>query len=690
MYSSKLEILIRHNLISLPITDVGEPSLPVLVTILNNLSYYGYALSQQSYDQLAKCPDLAMISWWGGVEGVLAKITGDDKKMADFVVYKNFPKEVLEMSEAEYWGKQILMYWGFPNQYFTQPEAPRPELNEKLTFKVLHLAQTNSLERIFTDLLYLPNRWTDQQSADLVYLLPEFGEKVETEKMQFKENLIYLLIYCLAQNQPIEVTSATDVLRLAAGLSEGDISLRVNSKFRKFKRSERRFLLQLLNKAKNLLEDINRRKNTWKKLFYVLHPGDYAEQYPHVATAYNQLYQDLKIPTFNSKLEQLLLAKDKGVLELLKTRPGEFLRRLRHCVDLFGLEAVNAFVEIIPKLKLIQLLKLQGYWETINYRLYRAIAPKGNWTKLQVITIEAVQPLDEQIIKKILEAIALEIKTRISPIVPSVKLYPQTDLIKLQTNDSDLTPYGRGTAFIIPDNIRFIRTASYWQSGPTSYNIWYDNSWNFFDQAWSPLGSCCWNYPFFREAAIFSGDPTNTKDAEGNACQLIDLYLDKLLEANVRYAVWNILCFSHLAFDEAKVFAALQWGEKPDTGKLFEPSRCQLAFPLKGQNFTKYIAYLDLYQDQIVYLDANLKASTFSADYNSETLREKMPAFVEYLDTLPSVFDLFKHLPQGVEGLCVAYSDADISLDGQEAYIFRPENRNNQFKSFSLSSLLNL
>jgi len=157
MYSSGLEILIRHNLISLPITtEVGEPSLPVLVTILNNLSYYGYALSQQSYEQLAKCPDLAMISWWGGVDAVLAKITGDDKKMADFVIYKNFPQEVLEMSEAEYWSKQILMYWGFPNQYFTQPEAPRPQLDEKLTFRVLHLAEADSTEQIFTDLLYLP------------------------------------------------------------------------------------------------------------------------------------------------------------------------------------------------------------------------------------------------------------------------------------------------------------------------------------------------------------------------------------------------------------------------------------------------------------------------------------------------------------------------------------------------------
>ena len=116
----------------------------------------------------------------------------------------------------------------------------------------------------------------------------------------------------------------------------------------------------------------------------------------------------------------------------------------------------------------------------------------------------------------------------------------------------------------------------------------------------------------------------------------------------------------------------------------------RIPVPLGPGSINKYIAYIDLYQRHIVYLDANLWANVTSAAYNSQTLQEKMPAFVEYLDTLPSVFDLYKHQPQAEDGLCVAYSDKNISLDGQEAYIFRPENRDNQFKSFSLSSLLNL
>jgi hypothetical protein len=685
------EILIRHNLIPLPSGNNNQATDDqAIATILNNLSYYGYALSENAYQILIKTDLESIITWWQEIETVLAKITGDNKKMGDFVVYKNFPQEVLEMSQVEYWTKQILMYWGFPNHYFTQEVEERGSLKEQIKFKVLQPAQPNSLLEIFNSILYLPNRWVEQQWQDICYLLEDFLYLIETDKINFKENLIKVLIYCLQQEKPIKVNSATDILRLAVGLSEGDITLRKKSKFRNFKRQERRYLLNLLNQCSNLTEDIFRRKNTWKKLMFTLHPGDYLKRFPQVAKAYNLLYNDQAPDTFNRKLEYLLTQKDPQVLELLKTRSGEFLRRLHHCLLLFKQETVIAFKSVIPSLKLIQLLKIQRYLETVNYRLYRTIAPKGNWTKMQILPVDETRELEENNVQEILKAIAQEIKTRVNQFAPFVNLDPQVDMIKLQTNDSDLTPYGRGTIFPIPDNITFIRTASYWRSGQTNYNIWYDNGWNFFNEYWYPLGSCCWNNTTFGNgSAIFSGDPTNSKDLEGNGCQLIDLYLPELLAHNVRYAVWNILCYSRLSFNQAQeVYGALQWGENPQTGNLFEPSRCQISFPIKGDNLTKYIALIDLYKNQLIYLDANLFGHVSSADCNLPILVEKIPAFLEYLETLPSVFDLFKHQDQG---LSIAYSDANLILKDQEkAYVFRPENQHNQFTPFSLTKILSL
>lgn len=688
------EILIRHQLIPLPSYQnnqgIDNRDNQAIATILNNISYYGYALSEKAYKILEKTNLKTLTTWWQEIEPVLQKITGEAQKMGEFVVYKNFPQEVLAMSEVEYWTKQILMYWGFPNNYFREEAKERAKLDEKLNFKVLQPAEENSLREIFDSILYLPNRWVEEQWQDVRYLLDDFLYLINTDKISFKENLIQVLIYCLEQQKPIKVNSATDILRLAVGLSEGDISLTNQCKFRTFKRSERRYLLNLLEQCTHLEEDVFRRKNTWKKLMFALHPGDYSDRFPRVVKAYNYLYHDQSPETFNHKLEKGLAEKNSQVIDLLKTRPGEFVRRLHHCLLIFNQEAALGFKSIIPELKLIQLLKIQRYLETVNYRLYRTIAPKGNWTKMQILRVEETRALDEKLVKDILEAIAKEIKARVNQLAPIVNLEPEVEKIKLQTNDSELTPYGRGTIFPIPENVKFIRTASYWRSGATRYNIWYDNGWNFFSEDWTPLGSCCWSDENFGQgAAVFSGDPTNSKDLEGNACQLIDLYLTELLAKNVRYAVWNILCYSGICFNKAeKVYAALQWGENPQTGNLFEPSRCQLSFPLKGDNFTKYIALIDLCKNELVYLDANLYGKVSSANNNLQILSEKMPAFMEYLETLPSVFDLFKHQDKP---LSILYSDKNWFLqDNEEAYVFRAENQHNQFTPFSLTKLLSL
>ncbi|MGK7933428.1 MAG: hypothetical protein AB4041_18625 [Microcystaceae cyanobacterium] len=685
------EILIRHHLIPLPSCQENpEKDGCAMATILTNISYYGYALSEAAYQNFTQISLETLTKWWQDIEPILRKLTGDDKNMDKFVVYKNFPQEVLDMSETEYWTKQILMYWGFDNEYFTEEVKERPKLHDKISFKVLQPAQENSLLNNFNSILYLPNRWVEQQWQDIRYLLNDFLFLVNTDKITFKENLIQVLIYGLENDKQIKVNSATDVLRLAVGLSEGDISLRQPSKFRTFKRRERRYLLNLLNQCSNLTEDIFRRANTWKKLMFALHPGDYAKRFPEVIKAYNCLYNNQSPETFNAELERLLAAQDSQVLDLLKQRSGEFYRRLHQCLLRFGQDTVIAFKSVIPKLKLIQLLKIQRYLETVNYRLYRTIPPQGNWTKLQILAVDNSRELDEEMIKEILNAIAEEIKTRVNQFAPIINLDPQTDRIKLQTNDSELTPYGRGTIFPIPNNVTFIRTASYWRTGATNYNIWYDNGWNFFTEDWTPLGSCCWTHVTFGNgSAIFSGDPTNSKDLEGNACQLIDLYLPELLAQNVRYGVWNILCFNHVSFNKAQeVYAALQWGENSQTGNLFDPSRCQLSFPIKGDNLTKYIALIDFYKNHLIYLDANLYGRVNSANDNLQTLSEKLPAFMEYLDTLPSVFDLFKHQNTG---LSILYSDQNFTLkNNEEAYVFRPENKDNQFTPFPLTQILGL
>ena len=683
------KILVQHNRIALPEPHGTAAGRPALVTVLGNFVHYGYALSELGYSRLARASEEQLGYWWPRIEGVLKAITGDDKNMADFVVYKNFPAEVLAMSEADYWFRQILMYWGLPDQLFTEEAEEREAMKETPDLRVLHPAEDDTLATIRASMLRLPVRWTEDQWRDVQFLVTEDPQPVQLGELRFKENMVKLASLLFENGSPVEVASATDVLRLAAGLSDGDVSLRTLTRLRSFKRKERRFLLGLLEGAGHLEADVASRPGRFKRLFRALRPGDHADRFPRVCAAYDQVYRGATRPTFASELERLLAAGDARALDRLQTRPGEFARRLHSCLLRFGSDAIVAFARVLPGLTTIQLVKLHKYLETANLRRYRTFAPRGNWTRLQVVEVGASRELPQALVDDLLTRLSDEIRQRIARVVPAVKLDPAVDRVKLQTSDSDLTPYGRGTAFPIPDNIRFVRTASYWESGPTSANIWYDNGWNFFDRAWKSLGVCCWNAAQLGDAAVFSGDPTNVKDLKGRACQLIDLYLDKLAAAGVRFALWSLLCYSRKSFDFAnEVHAALQWGEEAQTGGLFEPSRCQMSFPVRGSNFTKYIAYLDLERRELVYADANLYGRVSSAQDNMQRLSRVMPAFVDYLDTQPSVHDLFKHQLQRDDGLPVLYSDRDHLLHDATAYVFRPENKGNTFTPFSLGEVI--
>jgi hypothetical protein len=168
---------------------------------------------------------------------------------------------------------------------------------------------------------------------------------------------------------------------------------------------------------------------------------------------------------------------------------------------------------------------------------------------------------------------------------------------------------------------------------------------------------------------------------------MIDLYIDKLLDSGVRYAVWNILGYSGQSFSEAKeVIATLQLGEVPSEDEIYEPSKAHMVFPLTGNNLTKYISFIDLKSREIVYLDANLYGNIMSADMNEEIMSERMPDMIEYLDSLPSVYDLLEHAEEGT--IPFLFDDKDNAVTEERAYVFNPLNNESDFKKIDLVEIL--
>ncbi len=680
-------ILIPNGFVAVPASvKVDSPIGAAVATILSNLASYGYTLDPQSLEGLLGVNIADLTNWWQEIEPVLKEITGADRNMGDHIVYRNFPREVLDMDTAEQVARQILIYMGVPYDALTEDEDEREPLGKINKLKVLARGDEHTLDRIYGNLRSLPNRWSDNQ---IVWAEQLIGDRnvIIVDDFGFKENGIRLAAKHFSTKE-VEMSAATDVLRLCAALSDADISLREKVKLRSFKRAERRKLLQMLEQTTHLDADMAERPEQWKRLLEHLRPGDY--KFERVKAAYDALY-NRRVKTFAALVDPQ--SPDMSMLDTIVQRPGEFLRRFHHFYDLFGTAAVERFVPLMDKLTTRQLVSLRGYLRTINTRKQMIYAPKGNWARAQVKTKtkKSISALD---ITRLDDKIGALLHDRLAESFPEgVGIDQATNLIKLQTNDQKLADYGRGTVFPIPPEMTFIRSASYWANDPAVGVTWYDNGWNFFTDDWSAMGTCAWNAQnFVSGAAIFSGDPVNTHDLKGRACQMADLYLDKLDKAGVRYAVWNVLCYSRKKFSEAEeVLATLQWGENAETGKTYEPARAQMVFPLRSEALSSYVAYIDIKTRELVFMDVAFPADVSNAAANSERLSSLMPAYQEYLEALPSVYDLMKDAPVGT--MPVYYDDDNaeseaFGANGERAFVFRPSNPDHAYERVSVAELM--
>ena len=672
-----------------------ESHLRKLGTVFSNMAYYGYAPSAKAIMKLMKLKNKSFREFWSKLEPALKYISGDDRNMSDFVVYKNFPAEVLEMRESEYWFNQILMYAGLPNEWFIQNSDERGDLSEKIKFKILDVPPEDGLEDIYLKLKNTKARWSNFQQAQAEYLCKLTPEiRVDVDQFAFKENAISLIKNeiedVLNDKRGIKISNATDVMRLAAAMSNAKISLPKDIKFAKFTRKERKFLLSLIERTEGIEYDFAMRRQLWKRLLRKLHPGDY--KVPKVSAAYNKLYKN-DINTIDSEIEYGIQNRVISVFDLLTKRPGQFARRLHKVYSVFGDVAFEEFDKVIHSLTVQQLLKLDLYLKNINNRKNLVYTPQGNWEKIQVVT-NGKTKIKAKHLKKIRSRLSDEIGCRLNDIHPEgFDLDRKTNRIKIQSNGQELAPYGRGTEFKIPKNVKFLRSASFWKHKPENQgNSWFDNGWNFFDKNWEPKGVICWNdtKSIPDNGAEFSGDPTNSKDVDGNACQMIDLYPDKLVKSGIRYAVWSILCYSRIPFSNAKeVLGTLQWGKEAQEGNLYEPARAQMVFPITGNDLSRFIAYVDLVEKRLIYLDASLTNRVESADQNIDRLKDTMPAITEELTTLPSIFDLFKHGKQNKKnGIPILLNDKKVKLKGR-SYVFDRKNPDNQINQIGIEDILN-
>ena len=609
--------------------DNGNDTLSIsqVASALKNIESLGYTFSPELLKRCLSLSEGDFVSFYNGTLKVLREMNGADVAYAPF--YPNFPKQVMEMDDAELYINAIMHYLGdalglriFP-EYQKEERAP---LSESLTLKPIGLGDEEAFLQICKNLIGSKSSISSQDKEDLSWYIEHYHsvpERIFPQDIPHKENLSFVTSLLLKYPGAADVVltrffkTATDVLRLAVALSEGDVSLAENTVFKSFKRAERRLLLSLLERCERPLEDMLRYQGQWTRLGERLHPGEYKKRFPKVTEAFSQVRNAAKLETFNHQVEKALVQKQEGqVLELLQQRPGELARRMDHLLRTFqDQEAIlSTFEKRSDKISTPVLMQVMTHFEQREQMPgWRSFFPKGEVGKL-FCTNNKLSAISGEVCSKVVRLCRSALLLRFGTLAPLGKVYIDESLrehlvpFSQRSASKALRTLVRGSKLTIPegDTIRFF---IWWKEGMVNgkrtgrvdldlSSVVYGEDWDYLEHiSYTNLNSE--NY-----RAAHSGDLTSAPEG---ACEFIDLDIPSVLKYGGRYIVMSVSSFTRHPFCHLpECYAGWMMRKEPGSGEVFEPSTVVDKVDLAANTAISIPVILDLRERKMFWADLAL------------------------------------------------------------------------------------
>lgn len=625
----KQEILLRRQ--EKVIVQAGtsmEPLKLQLGILIDVFEKIGYQLSRQLLEVLMTLGKEELEKFYKEMIKTLNKISGNDKKYDP--MYRNFPKEVMEKSEIELYINAYVHYVTDGILFPISVKQEQKALKERSTYKVIDIGSEEDFTRIFTNLMKSKTSLSATDLEDLAWFIRNYPVYTDylPQEIPFKEN-VALVGKCMMEKSllpDIEAfrkyfKTATDVLRLITALSEGDLSLANNTRYRSFKRWERRFLLALLEGCNNIEEDMVRYAQRWIRIGERLHPGEYGVQYPRISGAFNKLRNNEKIWTYYGKLTQAMEKKDDArILDLLIQRPGEFARRLDHVLRSSNNphNVIESFEKVASEVASPVLLQVRQHFKDrksgSNERIY---FPKGNVAKARRIATP-LPPLDEIYCKQV-EIICTNALIDIYGKKEAMgKVYLSEDYkdymapFSQRSASKALNTVTRGSKFDIPVKGNTLRTFVWWKNA--EYAGCVDPSVTTYDRTDIDLSltayDCDWNYMEHiaytnlksdNLHACHSGDVV---DAPEGASEFIDINLEQARLKNVRYLVTSLQCYTGQKYcDLPECFMGWMNRKDPELGEVYEPKLVENKIDLASDTPICIPFIIDLQMEKLIWAD---------------------------------------------------------------------------------------
>lgn len=646
----------------------GEKNKQIVATMNKNIEVFGYTMSEALFDKLVHMKIKSREVIYDALVSGLKEITGADKVYNP--MYPNFPESVMEKDDFELYFNAIVHYWSFGTLLPYEEKNERTPLFNTAKVKILDAGSFDDLNDIFNNLCASKTSLSKSDVDDMIFILNS-AKVTLPDEIPFKENAACVCRLLVDTGVDTDgslckkyVKTATDVLRLVTAMSNGDVSLAENTKFRNLKRNERRIIMNLLAGCGNAAEDMSRYAGRWIRVGEKLHPGEFAknERYTKAVQAFGIIRNDGKIQSFAGRVDAVVASGDVNtVVSLLKKRPGEFARRIDFLLRTFNKDAdrkavIMGFASIAKDVSSTVLLQVREHFinKLNGSDDIRVFFPKGNLARSYYVKNDKTEAIPEDAMKMVIavcENALINIygnREFLGKVYIDEGLKDYTVPFSLRSAGKTMTAVSRGSRIAIDDSAKIIRPFIWWTNTKDDI-IDVDLSVAVFADDWNCLEHVSYsNLKSSRFGICHSGDITNGGPVDGEGvAEFIDLDIEKALSAGARYAVFNVYNFSDENFSKME-HAAFGFMTRNDmkSGEIFEPSTVKQRMDLASATTTCIPVIFDLKERVFVWCDMALTADHVRAGFGGINVESNLPSVVVTCKAMvdvkkPNLYDLF-------------------------------------------------
>lgn len=620
------EIALRHlNGIFIPenVTSDENVSNEIFATVLKKFEGYGYTFDKElaktlyalNTEKLKKISDTFL--------EVVRKFKSDN---AYTVFYRNFPEEVINLSEMETYFLQFLHYLiGYLPEGAEVNESEESIETEPSEFvKLSHLKRVSETEMfdLLRNLLSSNVTLSETNLKNVLTLLKYCDEKEIKELMgqiKIKETLMTIAKVQFEETGSTyaEFSTATDVLRFIALLSGEKLNTKFVA-FKYFKRPELNILVLKLENVNYLLDDMKRYRKPWRKFFLMNGNRISFKKYPKVKQVADMLFGKFSHITKKGKFElsrnrmnEMSDTEFEEFLENFSRYSGDYIRNLLSLVNRVSEERVEKVLKyfLVAAKEANTRLLFQVCDRILNVKngeAGRVVNAKGNW-----LVLEETINLSDIVLQKTAEAVSRAILEKLSQkeFLGKVWIDESYQNIAMTTSEKDsnssLRPLTRGSVIPYSSEVDTLRFFVAWKNFKGN-RVDLDLSAVKFDGDFNHLGELAY-YSHNQKGMAFSGDIT---DAPQGALEYIDIFdIEKVKEDGTRYVLMTVRSYNGYTYKEMGTAYAgvleLSKKEAKDKKNLYS-SAVRHGFALSSNTQTVNTIIVDLERNEYMWLDMNL------------------------------------------------------------------------------------